>query len=42
MLIDLTGVATNPWVRFEPDFDLESAVFNVSAIPYVLLISFYS
>ena len=28
----MTGAATNPWIRFEPDFDQESAVFNVSAI----------
>ena len=26
--IHLTGAATNPWIRFEQDFDLESAVFN--------------
>ena len=42
MLIHLTGAATNPGIRFEPDFDLESAVFNVSAIHNVFLISFYS
>ena len=30
--IHLTGAATNPWIRFEPDVDLESAVFIVSAI----------
>ena len=28
----LTRAATNPWIRFEPDVDLESAVFIVSAI----------
>ena len=37
MLIYLTGAATNPWIRFKPDFDLKSAAFNVSAIHYVLL-----
>ena len=30
--IHLTGTASNPWIRIEPDFHLESAVLNVSAI----------
>ena len=30
--IHLIGAATNPWIRFEADFDPESAVSNVSAI----------
>ena len=30
--IHLSEAATNPWIRFEPDFDQETAVFNVSAI----------
>ena len=30
--IHLTGAATNPWIKFEPDFDSDSDVFNVSAI----------
>ena len=27
--IHLTGAATNPWIRLEPDFDLELGAFNV-------------
>ena len=39
MTIHLTRAAKNPWIKFEPDwnFDLESAVSNVSAIIQVLL-----